>query len=543
MRPHVALLFLCFPAALHAQDVDRVFARFQAPGSPGCAVAASRDGAPVLARAYGRASLEHDVPNTPETVFEAGSVSKQFTAAAVHVLARQGKLRLDDDVRRHLPELPEYVRTITLRHLMSHTSGLRDWGTVAEAAGWPRGSRVYTHGHVLDVVRRQRALNYAPGAEYLYSNTGYSLLAMVVERVSGERFADFTRRVLFEPAGMASTSWRDDFARVVPGRAVAYDTARGAFRTAMPFENTHGHAGLLTTVGDLLRWNEALARGAVGGPGMYEEMQRRGVLATGRRIPYASGLVVGEHRGVPEVAHSGATAGYRAYLARYPLQRLSVALLCNDGTANPTALAQAVADSLLGGAARAPAAAPAVPLSADELRTRAGLYRSVRTGEPLRLAVRDGRLRNDAGAELVPLSATRFRLGRAQVVFADVPAGRRAPFLLLAADGDTLAYEPAAEAPPADPAALAGEYRSDEAEATYTVAVRDGRPVLLRRPDAEWPLTSAYADAFTTPQGWLVRFERDRAGRVTALRLGMGRVRDLRFARVRTGTRGAAKSR
>ncbi len=245
--------------------VDSLFAQWNAPTSPGCAVGVSQNGRTVLSRAYGSANLEHGIPNTPETVIEAGSVSKQFTAAAVVLLARQGKLSLDDDVRRYIPEVPDYGTPITLRHLLNHTSGLRDWGSVVALAGWPRGTRIHTHAHALDVISRQRSLNFTPGAEYSYSNTGYNLLAMVVDRVSGTSFAEFSQREIFQPLGMTSTQWRDDFTRVVPGRAEAYVWSENAWHLQMPFENVHGNGGLLTTVGDLLTWNHALDSGALGG--------------------------------------------------------------------------------------------------------------------------------------------------------------------------------------------------------------------------------------------------------------------------------------
>jgi CubicO group peptidase (beta-lactamase class C family) len=207
--------------------VDALFAPWSSPDSPGCAVGVWKAGQLVLSRAYGMANLEHGVPNTPETVFEAGSVSKQFTVAAVLSLEQQGKLSLDDAVRKHVPELPDYGAPLTLRHLVHHTSGLRDWGTVVEAAGWPRGSRIHTHAHVLDVLARQRSLNFPPGTEFLYSNSGYNLLAIIVERVSGQGFSTFTREHLFEPLGMTHTQWRDDFARIVKGRATAYASRMG----------------------------------------------------------------------------------------------------------------------------------------------------------------------------------------------------------------------------------------------------------------------------------------------------------------------------
>jgi CubicO group peptidase (beta-lactamase class C family) len=347
------------PATLAAQQpvdqqsrVDEIFSRWTGEATPGCAVGAARGGQPFLTRAYGMADLEHDVRNEPRTIFEAGSVSKQFTAAAVVLLALDGKLALDDDIRKYIPEVPQYEKPVLIRHMLNHTSGLRDWGSVAGISGWGRGSRVHTHDHVLDIVSRQTALNFEPGHEYSYSNTGYNLLAILVDRVSGMPFAEFSRQRIFEPLGMTSTSWRDDYTRIVKHRAVAYSARRNGFATDMPYENVHGNGGLLTTVGDLLTWTQNLETGKLGGPRFLELMHETGVLNDGSRITYASGLVVDEHRGVPEVSHTGSTAGYRAFLARYPEQDLAVALLCNVGNVNPGSVGHQVADVLLGDAVR-----------------------------------------------------------------------------------------------------------------------------------------------------------------------------------------------
>ena len=338
-------------------QVDTVFARFTST-TPGCAVGVGLDGRPALQRAYGMADLEHDVPNGAGTIFEAGSVSKQFTAAAVLLLARDGKLSLDDAVRKYIPELPDYGVPLTIRHILTHTSGLRDWGEVAGIAGWPRGRRVHTHAHVLDIVSRQKALNFTSGTDWSYSNTGYNLAAIIVSRVSGQTFADFSRDRLFRPLGMTHTSWRDDYTRIVKGRAVAYDSTPDGYHEDMPFENVHGNGGLLTTVGDLLRWNENFVTPAVGDAAFIKEEQAPGRFNDGRAHDYAFGLYVRPWRGVPEVSHSGSTAGYRAFLARYPDQHLSVAVLCNAGDANATQYAHAVAEAYLGGVLK-PAAAPA----------------------------------------------------------------------------------------------------------------------------------------------------------------------------------------
>ena len=344
--------------------VDAVFAAWNTT-TPGCAVGVGVAGRPVLARGYGMADLEHDVANDANTIFEAGSVSKQFTAAAVLLLARDGKLSLDDPVRKYIPELPDYGVPLTIRHMLTHTSGLRDWGEVAGIAGWPRGTRVHTHAHVLDIVSRQKALNFTPGTNWSYSNTGYNLAAIIVSRVSGESFADFSRERIFQPLGMAHTSWRDDYTRVVKHRAVAYDRSADGYHEDMPFENVHGNGGLLTTVGDLVRWNENFVTPVMGDKALVAEQQTRGRFSDGKEHEYGLGLYIRPYRGVLEVGHSGSTAGYRAYLARYPERHVSVAVLCNAGNANATQFAHAVAELYLGDRLTAPATtspgSPAAP--------------------------------------------------------------------------------------------------------------------------------------------------------------------------------------
>lgn len=539
-----AFSFLVAPLAAGAQSdttfarIDRIFARYASRESPGCVLGVAQDGRVILERAYGMANLEHEIPNTPVTIFEAGSVSKQFTAAAIVLLAQQGKLSLDDDVRKHLPELPDYEQRVTLRQMLHHTSGFRDWGVIASLEGWPRGARTHTHAHVLDIVTRQRALNFRAGSQYLYSNTNYNLLAIIVDRVSGMSFAEFTRRHLFEPLGMTSTQWRDDYTRIVKGRAVAYERERDAWHQSMPFENVHGNGGLLTTVGDLLRWNANFDSARVGGHALAAELQRRGRLTSGREITYAEGLFVQTYRGIPEVAHGGATAGYRAYLGRYPARRLSVALLCNAGDANPS-LARQVVDGFLGDLPRSDVSpSPAVRLSPEVLATRAGLYRNTRTNEPLRLAVRDGKLTVPGGGELVPLSRSLFQLGGTEErgAFEDGRDGRPTRLLRLLPDGDTLVYEPVAEARPTPEqlGAYAGDYWSDEVPVRYTVSVEGGRLRVRDRLGNGTELTPEYADAFSSRRGMSL-FTRDASGRVDAVTLWFGRVRGLRLARVKQG--------
>jgi CubicO group peptidase (beta-lactamase class C family) len=523
------------PGETFASKVDAVFARWDSTFTPGCAVGVSDAGRIVLERAYGMADLEHLAVNRPDTIFEAGSVSKQFTAAAVLLLAGEGKLALDDPARKYVPELPDYGVPLTIRHMLQHVSGLRDWGTIEELAGWPRTTRAYTHAHVLDIVSRQRALNFTPGTDWSYSNTGYNLAAIIVSRVAGEPFAEFTRKRIFEPLGMTRTSWRDDFTRVVPDRAVAYADRSGGFTTDMPFENVHGNGGLLTTVGDLLRWNENFVTMTVGGAGLVKLQQTPGTFNDGREHDYGFGLFIREYRGLREVSHSGSTAGYRAHLLRFPDAHVSISVLCNVTSGNASRFAYQVADAYLGDRL-APVTRPAsVPVPADVLAARAGLYRSLKTGEPLRVTVQEGSL-VIRGSALVALSATNFRQGATEITFDGDGAGRSNQVRFAFPNGTSEQYARIDPWTPtaAELAAYAGTYTSDEVEVSLTLSVEDGALVVKRRPDTRATLEPVYADGFESPLG-LIRFNRDTGGRVTSLSVVTGRAWDVRFDRAAGG--------
>lgn len=510
-------------------DVDRIFTKWTA-STPGCAVGVGVGGAPVLTRAYGLADLEHDVANTPDTLFEAGSVSKQFTAAAVLLLARDGKLSLDDPVRTYLPEVPDYGAPLTIRHILTHTSGLRDWGNIEAIAGWPRTTRVYTQAHVLDIVSRQHALNFTPGTHWSYSNTGYNLAAMIVTRVSGESFAAFTRRRIFEPLGMTHTSWRDDHTRVVKGRAIAYAETRDGFHTEMPFEDVYGNSSLLTDVGDLLKWNEHFDTPPTGGEALVKEQQQPGHFNDGRVHHYALGLEVGAYKGVRQVDHSGSTAGYRAHLARYPDQRVSIAVLCNVSSGQATQYAHAVADLYLADRLKPPTSpAPAHTLTDAELDAAAGLYRHTVTGVPLTVARDKAALRAGRGSVLVPMSASRLVTAARQTWEFDGRGGLRVRDEFGSADDyvRTTPAKPTAE----DLRAFTGTYTSAEAETTMTAAMDADALVLKRRPDIVITLTPIYPDAFSGGAFGTVIFIRDGSGRPVGFRVSQDRVWDLRFTR------------
>ena len=537
-----ALLPLTAPPALaqDAGELDAVFERWDSERTPGCAVGVSRNGEPVTLRSWGMADLEHGIPSTPASIYEAGSVSKQFTAAAVVLLALEGKLSLDDDIRTWVPEVPDYGHTITIRHLLNHTSGLRDWGSVAALSGWGRSDRTHDHDHVLDILSRQSALNYPPGEAYSYTNSGYNLLVVIVERVSGQGFADFSRERIFEPLGLSSTQWRDDYRRLVPGRATAYSPRDDHFVINQPIEHVHGNGGLLTTVEDLLTWTWSLETASLAGPEFVELMHETGVLNNGRPITYAAGLQVGEFRGLARVSHTGATSGYRAYLARYPDPGVAVALLCNVSAANPGALGGAVSELFLEGQLAEDAGGDgegetaALRLPTRDLEPLAGLYRNQATGVPMELEVDGDRLRIQGGPGLRPLDEGVFQVGSGERRFTFQGTGRAERPTIRETTGpwEEALWEPVEPVEPtmAELAAYVGDYHSPDAESTWTVAVEEGELVILRRPASSFSLESVYADTFRSPLG-LVRFHRDARGRVVELGLRQGRVHDIRFRR------------
>ena len=512
------------PIASITPDVDKLFARWTT-STPGCAVGADVKGQPVVRAAYGMADLEHDVPNTPETIFEVGSVSKQFTAAAVLLLARDGKLSLDDKVRKYITEMPDVAADVTIRQMLNHTAGLRDWGSLASIAGWPRTTRVHTHAHVLDIVSRQRMLNFEPGTRWSYSNTGYNLAAILVSRVSGMSFADFTRTRLFEPLGMKDTSWRDDHTHIVKRRAIAY-SGQKTFSTLMPFENVHGNGGLLTTVGDLMKWNANFVQPVVGDARFVSDMERRTRFNDGREHEYALGLYVDTYGGRREVDHSGGTAGYVAHLSRYPDHGVSVAVMCNVASANATNSAKAIADLLLppGRVVQPPSSEP---LNAEEGPRYAGLYRSLKPVGVVTISVQKDRLVSNGFGALTRVARHRFDAGSAYVLEFD---GR---FLRVTDEfGTADDYERVEPWKPGvqELKPIAGRYVSDELQLTVDVTLDGDRLVVNRGPAGAVPLIPVFPDGFQSGAGWVV-VRRDGSGRVIGVSVNQERVWDLRFTR------------
>jgi hypothetical protein len=365
-------------------------------------------------------------------------------------------------------------------------------------------------------------------------------LAILVGRVAGKSLAEFTRERIFLPLGMTSTEWRDDYQRIVHNRAIAYSQSGGITRQDMPFENAHGNGGLLTTVSDLLRWNRNFTEMKVGGPTLIQAQLQQGRLNDGRAISYAAGLFVTSHAGLREVSHSGSTAGYSAWLGRYPDQGLSVALLCNTANANPVQIGHSVADVYLASVLPKHAAEASDPVAPAVLQAEAGLYRSVRDHRALSFALKDGNLNMQGGIVLKPSSAKSFMVGEtASVIEFDTSASGAVSGARMLSGGEVAdSYEKVEQVNPsrADLQAMTGDYASDEAEIILKVALEQNGLVIHRRPDTVIALTPTYRDGFSCSLG-SVRFIRDAAGRVIEMSVGGPRVWDLRLRRVQAGNR------
>ena len=534
------------------QKVDKIFEKWDKPDSPGCAVGIYKDGQIVYKHGYGMANLNDDVPITPATVFHVASMSKQFTATAILLLAEQGKLSLDDDVHKYIPELPDFGEPITLRQLLHHTSGLRDQWSLLGLAGWRYSQDLITDDDVMSVLVRQKALNFKPGDKHLYSNTGFTLLAIVVKRVSGLSLREYTTKNIFEPLGMTHTHFRDDHEEVIKHDALGYeqDDKSKLFRMNLTNFDTTGATSLHTTVEDLQLWDENFYHPRVGGPALIQQMLERGKLNSGKQLDYASGLVIGTYKGLPTVEHNGGDAGYRSDLIRFPEQHFSTAVLCNFADTNPVDLARQVADILLAKDLKAPAPKPAhepakaaaVPLTAEQMAAIAGTYWEREDDDFTKLQVKDGKLQIDLSRddfhELKPFAEGHFHIAGVpwgnEVDIHFVAAGAGKPRHLEQSFGEgtpdlyeaVTAFDPTA----AQLAEYPGAFVSEEIDPIYRITLLDGKLALVRlkhNPETLQPMTQ---DVFTGDIGTL-RFTRNANHQISGFILDAGRIRNFQFTK------------
>lgn len=527
-------------SAEQSKKVDEIFAKWDRTDSPGCALSVMQGGKIVYKRAYGMANLDHDVILTTGTPFHVASISKQFTAASIVLLEQDGKLSFDDDMHKYIPELPDFGAKITIRNLLHHTSGLRDQWDLLDLAGWRYSQDLITNGDVMSVVVKQKALNFPPGSEYSYSNTGFTLLGEIVKRVSGKSLREFTTERIFVPLGMKDTHFRDDHAEVIKHQAYGYNKEKGVWELSITNFDTVGATSLFTTVEDLALWDENFYTGKVGGPHFTETMLTHDALTNGEKNSYAFGLVTEKYRGLDTVDHSGSDAGYRSDLLRFPRQHFSVACLCNAGDSGPSTLTQKVADILLAGELKGPAGARAkaayITPPQEQLSPKAGYYYEASSRMLRKLVVKDGGLGWDVGDDVIPLHAItndRFAIGeyQAEMQFSAGKGGLLS--MQMGTPGEKMRsfeQQPPYTVPDKQRAEYAGNYRSVEIDPVYRIVEEDGKLALKRLKHDPQTLTSVAPDLFQVETG-TIQFERDGKKNVSGMKLSTGRIRDLEFAK------------
>ena len=556
------LATLALPSSASAQHIigardsfalrtDSVFQRFDRTDSPGCALGVYQDGKLRYARGYGMASLAHGVALSPRSVLDIGSISKQFTAMAILMLQKEGKLSIDDPIRKYIPEMPAYADRITIRRALSQTSGLRDLYIMMGQSG-----RTFAGDTVdaLRVITRSAEPNYEPGARYLYTNSGWILAAQIVYRLTGKTLAQFAQERIFAPLGMHETLYHDDVTTIIPNGAESYSPRQGGgYRDARStYDGAIVGAGAVhTSVEDFGRWLNNYDEATVGGRDIIDIMTTATKLTdgspatSGPNQAYAVGLSVGSVRGLRTISHGGSWAGFRGHFIRFPDQRFAVATFCNLSTSGPDSLARKVAGIYLGNRMQpdsasawtvALASAPRAELPAASLRPFAGVWRNAERGEVRRTRLVGDTLFAIGGTErtrIVPLGDGRFRAGPyTELRFEGDPAAPTR--MLVRTTGETVTFMRADSVAlsPAQLAEYAGSYRSEEVDATHNWTVEKGQLVLYVNDRRIGVLEPAYKDGFVRG-GNVIDVQRDSRGRITGFVVEAGRVRHLRFTRVR----------
>jgi CubicO group peptidase (beta-lactamase class C family) len=528
--------------------IDSVFAVYDKPDVPGCALGVFENGAIAYGRGYGAADLERPTPITTASLFDIGSTSKQFAAASLAILASEHKLSFSDEVRKYIPELPNYGAPLTIDQMMRHTSGLRDYNGLLALAGHGL-EEVTTDSQALALIVQQRHLDFPSGTRFEYSNTNFFLASVIVQRVTGMSLADFARTRLFLPLGMTHTMYRNHFAMLIPNRAMGYaPEGKDGFKNSMSNWEQTGDGALQLSVDDALLWDENFYTARVGGHAMVDALRQRGTLTNGDSIGYARGLFVGKYRGLRREEHGGDWIGYHAAFARFPDQHTSVVVLCNSDGISPGGLSDRVADIVLASAFTAPkvvaaktdgATHAAATVPATEL---AGSYYAAVRGEVIRIADSSGTPVLRIVGQSFPLAATgsmSYEVKGLPVYVTFVANGARpAQSLWLrigSADSTRAERFTEAKPTPVEIRQYAGRYHSPELGVTWVISLDKGQLALNNPPsdlmDITGPLDPAMSGSFTAGGG-LLQFTHDAKGRVTGFALSASRMRGITFDRV-----------
>lgn len=530
-----------------SEKVDEIFTAWDSNTSPGASVAIVKDGAIIYKNGYGMANLEYDIPNSPSTIFHIASVSKQFTVFSILLLEEEGKLSLDDDIRKYIPEVPDFGETITLRHLASHTSGMRDQWNLLSMAGW-RFDDVITKEHVMKLVEKQKELNFKPGEKYTYCNTGFTLLAEVVARISEQTFAEFTHNHIFEPLGMKSSLFYDDHEKIVRNRAYSYYADKNGYKKSVLSYANVGATSLFTTVEDLSLWAVNFSDLKVGSQSIVKKMNTLAVLNNGKTFGGALGQFVGQYKGVNEIQHGGADAGYRSYLTRFPDENISVIVFSNAAEFNPGGIAHKVADIYLKDKIEIEEKSvelekkevDKVVVSQEILNSYVGEY-ELQPGFIIKITETDGQLSAEATGQgvvtLSPISTTEFQVEQVEAKVEFVPESDGSVKLMKLHQGGQIMDAPRTmdfDKGAVNLSEFEGTYFSEELSTSYEFVVEEGELKVRHSRLSDFTLTPTKQDFFSA-DAWffgLVEFVRDADLQITGCKVTNGRVRNLKFQKV-----------
>lgn len=529
------------------KQVDQLFTLWDRSGSPGAAVSIARNGEILYSHGYGFANLEYDIPITPSTIFHIASVSKQFTAFSIAMLADQGLLSLDDDIRKYLPELNDFGETITIRHLVHHTSGLRDQWNLLAMAGW-RLDDVITRDQILRLISKQKELNFKPGDEMVYCNTGYTLMAEIVSRLSGQSFAEWTRENIFVPLNMDHTLFYDDHEKIVPDRAYSYEEDKNGYKKSVLSYANVGATSLFTTVDDIQNWAANYRTMKVGNENVMKMMDERGILNNGDTLDYAFGQSYGTYRGLATRAHSGGDAGYRTFLLRFPDPEYSISVFSNLGSFNTGRLAYEVAGIYLKDELQAEEDEELTDEGAEEpvmvpdslLQKYTGRY-LVNESIILEIRAKNGEISlsvmDQPAQTLVARSDTTFYHTNFDLNFAfrRNPGGKIDRMIVLYEGGE----DEAIKLPPFDSQKVnlekfTGTFYSEELQTAYEIKVENDTLTAFHQRHDPITLRPLKEDQFMGSAWYFgnVNFSRDQNGMVNGCRVSSGRVKNVYFGKM-----------
>ena len=514
------------------RKVDSVFAKYDKPNSPGCALAILKDGKILYKKGYGMSNLEYGIAISPSSIFHVCSVSKQFTAAAIVMLSLEGKLSLNDDIRKYIPEVPDFGHIITLNHLLHHTSGLRDQWDLKALAGW-RDEDLITEKDIMEMLARQKALDFIPGDEFNYCNTGYTLLAVAVKRVTGVSLREYTDSVFFKPLGMTNTHFHNDHAEITPNRTSAYrKDEKGIWKISIPVFDTYGPTSLFTTVEDLAKWDENFYTKQIGGNDFVNAMQLTGFLNDGTPQIYASGLFIETYNGYKTVVHSGADAGYRSYFLRFPDQHFSVILLANLANINTRSLSTKVADIFLKNNSVKEQITTS-KIDSTIVKGWTGDYLDMNTKESVKFIYKNKKLQTD-DMILSPSSSLLFTDPNSVSTysFSGDYVNTKCILSSKGLKNKTFKKVKKTKLSTAQLQEYKGEFYSPELDTRYKISVNENELLVKNPRNDEMKFSPVIKDMFSG--NFIMTFSRDKAKKINGFFITTGRVRNLNFEKITT---------